>query len=274
MNNSQDNFELPPVGIDLTVVHGSIKRAMKDAQGVSRDFWMVPIENIRVIHGFNCRIRSKRYLEHLESITQSILTEGFWSHSPLEGYVANENGEHVIYVVGGHTRLEAAHQAIARGAQDLTHLPLVPRTKGTSAEDMVVSLVKGNEGLPLTPLEKAIVCKRLANFGWANEQIAKRLSMTEVYVDGLLLLVGAPIEIRQMVENEEISATTAIHALRSHGSGAVKLLQEGKGQAEAQGKKRITAKHLPGAKLQRSIKKMRCKCTRQSNSFRPTPRTP
>ena len=71
--------------------------------------------------------------------------------------------------------------------------PLVPNVspKGTSMEDLTVALVVGNNGEPLSLYEAAVVCKRLATFGWSSQEIARRLGYASAqYVDGLLALAG------------------------------------------------------------------------------------
>lgn len=237
----------------MTLVAGSVKGAMKTADAKSRDLWFVPIDMIRRIPEFNVRVRDEKYLTHLRTITDSIKNEGFYPSHPLEGYVANEDGENVIYLTGGYTRHEATGIANAEGAE-IHLLPIVVAPPGTSREDLVVALVKGNEGKPLTPYEVAIVCKRLTNYGWEGSMIASRLGIAESYVDGLLLLVGAPLEIRSMVQSGELAATLAIQELRAKGSKAVEHLTNGLNRAKAAGASRVTAKHLPGAAFKKAFK--------------------
>lgn len=238
---------------NMTLVAGSVKGAMKTADAKSRDLWFVPIEMIRRIPEFNVRVRDEKYLAHLRTIADSIKKEGFYPSHPLEGYVANEDGENVIYLTGGYTRHEATGIANAEGAE-IQLLPIVVAPPGTSREDLVVALVKGNEGKPLTPYEVAIVCKRLTNYSWDTSMIAERLGIAENYVDGLLLLIGAPLEIRSMVQSGELSATLAIQELRAKGSKAVEHLSNGLDRAKAAGASHVTAKHLPGATFKKVFK--------------------
>lgn len=249
-----DNQTIPSTIFHSTLVPGNVKGAMKSAEAKSRDLWQVPIANIRILPEFNVRIRDAAYLAHLRSIVNSIKQEGFYQHKPLEGYVANEAGQNVIYLTGGHTRFEATGIANQEGCEIHT-LPIIVSPPGTSAEDLVVALVKGNEGKPLTPFETGIVCKRLVNFGWETKKIAQRLNMTETYVDGLLLLVGAPAEIRDLVQSGQVSATTAIQTLRTQGSEAIRHLQDGVKRASEAGASRVTAKHLPGQAFKKAVTK-------------------
>ncbi len=251
---SESFIEVPPSEFNTTLVAGSVKSAMKAADAKSRDLWQVPLDQIRTLPEFNVRIRDDAYLAHLRNIVNSIKDEGFYQHKPLDGFVANEDGVNVIYLTGGHTRFEATSIANTEGAQIET-LPIIISPQGTSREDLVVALVKSNEGKPLSPYETAIVCKRLINYGWPVVQIAKRLDMTEFYVEGLLMLIGAPQEIREMVLAGQVAATTAIQALRQYGSGAVAHLQNGLAHAKASGSHRVTGKHLPGQAFKKKIAK-------------------
>lgn len=255
MDSKQQELPLPSSEFNMTLVAGSVKGAMRAADAKSRDLWQVPVDKIKTMPEFNVRVRDAKYLAHLRTIANSILAEGFYQHEPLVGFVANEAGENVIYITGGHTRLESTGIANSEGAE-IQVLPVVINPPGTSREDLVVALIKGNDkGKPLTPYESGVVCKRLVNYGWTVEKIAKRLDYSEVYVDGLLLLVGAPQEIREMVQSGEVSATTAIQTLRAMGSTAVDHLQSGLTRAKATGAKRVTSKHLPGFTFKKEVKK-------------------
>ena len=235
------------------IVQGSVKKAMGDVGAKSRDLWQVPLADIRKLDGFNVRVRDEAYLAHLRSIANSIRTNGFWPSHPLEGYVANEGGSNVIYLTGGYTRFEATLIANSEGAE-IPCLPMVIAPQGTSIEDLTIALIKGNEGKPLTPYECGVVCKRLINFGWDTQQIAARLDLSTVYIDGLLMLVAAPNEIRMMVQSGQVSATMAIQALRDYGSETIRHLETGLAKAKASGGHRVTSKHMPFAAFNKAVK--------------------
>lgn len=101
----------------LELFPGAVKQAMASSHAKSRDLWQVPVANIRIIDGFNVRIRDAKYDEKIDELAKSILAEGFYQDKPLAGYVAKENGENVIFVTDGHRRYEATLKAITAGAQ-------------------------------------------------------------------------------------------------------------------------------------------------------------
>jgi len=99
---------------------GSIKSAMRTVGAGSRDLWQVKPENLRVIEGFNVRVRTPTYIERVRSLADSMKSEGYYQDQPMAGYVAKENEEMVIYITGGHRRREAVLLAIAEGAEIVT----------------------------------------------------------------------------------------------------------------------------------------------------------
>lgn len=236
------------------LVSGSVKAAMKEHGAGSSDLWKVPVDAIKVLEGFNVRVKDASYHAHVREIADSIKANGFYVDEPLGGYCANEDGQQVIYAHAGHVRLEAARLAISEGAL-IERLPMIMAPAGTSLEDLVVALVQTNAGHPLTPYETAIVCKRLKGYGWDNAQISTRLSFTTQYVEGLLEIMGAPLVVRQMIQDGRVAFAVALDALRKHGSGAVAHLQTAETIAKAAGKTKVTAKFLPGARFDKAIKR-------------------
>lgn len=237
---------------DSNLTAGNVKAAMKEAGAVSADLWQVAPDRLRVLEGFNARVKNEAYTGRVRWIADSIKANGYYKDKPLSGFVAREDGVDVIYVTGGHRRHEAVNLAISEGVE-VPHVPVVVKPKGTGMEDLTVDLIVGNEGEPLTTYEQAVVCKRLAGFGWDSKEIARRVGYsTAQYVDGLLALAAAPLPIRKMVIESVISATTAIDAIKKHGDKAVDVLLAAVVKA---GGGRVTAKAMPGAEFKKACKK-------------------
>ena len=229
--------------MEIDLVAGNLKVAMKLAEASSSDLWKVPLSKIQIIDGFNVRSNGADHAEHLAGLVDSIMENGFYPSRPLAGYVAVNNGKQVIYLTDGHCRFEAAQEAIKRGAEIKT-LPVVVSPKGTNIEDLTVGLVTQNSGKPLSQYEIATVCKRLISFGWETKQIAKRLAYTVQKIEQLLSLVGAPAAVQDLVVDGKVSATQAIKTLQEHGEKAVEKLEEGVKKAEEKGKKRATKRDI------------------------------
>lgn len=224
---------------------GSVKKAM---QGMtSADLWKMPPDRLRVADGFNVRDKDSAYNERVRSIANSIIENGYMADKPIAGYVAEEDGEHIIYITDGHTRYDAIQLAISEG-HEIVEVPVVTKPRGTSMEDLTVALVTSNSGERLKPLELARVCQRLLGYGMDENTIAKRIGITREYLNQLLDLLAAPKALRDMVSKGTVSATLAIETVKKHGGkGAAKVLKEGVKEAKASGKERVTAKHVKKA---------------------------
>ena len=229
---------------DIVLVPGAIKATMKAAGAGSRDFWYVPRSHIRVIEGFNVRIKSPSYHAHIDFLASSMQSEGFKAEHPLSGYVARDGDSSVVFITDGHCRLAGLDKAVANGAE-IELIPVVIASQSRDLQDLTAGLVLSNTGKPLDPMEKAAVCKRLSLFGWTDESIAKRLNFSSNYVRDLLLLIGSPLVVRQMVAEEKISATAAIQMLGKHGDKAVDMITRGFEKAQASGKSKVTQRFMP-----------------------------
>lgn len=240
----EQNLEM---NFELNVVAGNTKKAMSAVGAGKRDLWMVPINDVQLIEGFNVRLDNEEQRAHIRALADSILVDGFLAHKALAGFVANVGGVDVVYLTDGHCRLQAAKLAISEGAE-IQRLPVIISPQGTSQEDLTVALVKGNTGKPLTPIETGIVCSRLVKYGWDTKRVSDRLGLGVSYIEDLLSLVAAPVAIRQMVINGQVSAANAVTALRKNGDKAAEKLQAALARAQSAGGKKVTAKHLGGSK--------------------------
>lgn len=220
---------------------GSAAKAMSNAtKGIQ---WKVPVSDLVVLPGLNVRADSESYRAHVSRIARSILAEGFYPDKPLAVFTSDDGR---IIVRDGHTRLRAVHEAITLGAQIET-IPCVTALPGATMEDFTIGLVKSNEGRPLLPIEIAVVCKRLAGWGWSPEKIGERLDYTGRYVEELLGLIAAPSALVDLVTAGTVSASTAMKAIKQKGSKkAAEVIVEAV-KAAKPGKK-VTDKTLAPAK--------------------------
>lgn len=230
------NFEVP-------LVSGNVKRAMADLGAKSRDLWQVDPRRLKTLPGFNVRVDNDRHREYIRQLADSMKVLGYHQHKPMAGHVVKEDGEDVVLVYDGHCRLEAVLLAIEEGAEILS-VPVVVSDRGTNLEDLTVALVTSNNGKELDPSEKAVVVKRLINYGWDEPRIAEKLGFSHQYIRDLLMLSSAPREIRQMVSDNKVSASLAVQSMKKHGDKAVEKLQQAGEVATAAGKQRVTAKHV------------------------------
>jgi ParB-like chromosome segregation protein Spo0J len=145
--------------------------------------------------------------------------------------------------------------ALAEGAKIL-NIPVVTLpTKGIGLQDIIAGLYTSNTGKSLTTFETALVCKRLAAFGWTETQIGKKLGFGPEYIEQLLEVVSAPMTIVTMIQNGECSVGLALDMLRKHRGGAVDVLKTGLENAQRAGKKSVTKSFIAGASLEKVVKK-------------------
>ena len=235
----------------IQLIPGNVKSATQGCK--SSDLWKLTRDRIVVQPGFNVRDKDVDYQARVRVIADSIKAFGYQQDRPITVFVAQVDGRDVGIVVDGHTRIDAVDLAISEGVAIET-IPAITKPRGTSMEDLAVGLVTSNAGERLKPMEIARVVKRLLGFGVDDTDIAKRLGFTIKYVRSLLDLLAAPSDIRKMVANGEVSAGTAIDVLRKHKGEALAVLQAGKEVAAANGKEKMTPKHIKAASAVKSDK--------------------
>ncbi|OGU23770.1 MAG: hypothetical protein A2580_17970 [Hydrogenophilales bacterium RIFOXYD1_FULL_62_11] len=247
---------LPTADIELNLEPGGIKKVKTDNRRSDAMSFVDPAK-LKVMPGFNVRVRDEQYLAHIRQLANSMLEPtGFLIEKPISCYVNKEpDGTDSICILDGHSRHEAAMLAISEGAA-FDAVPVVFVSKTLSMADMTVGLIRSNSGRQLTTYEKAIVVKRLANMGLEDGEIAKRLSYTPTYVESLMLLSAALPVLAQLVASDKVSATVAIEAIRKHGQvKAAEVLSKAVQSAAGEGKARVTAAALPGAAYNKAVKK-------------------
>jgi ParB family transcriptional regulator, chromosome partitioning protein len=221
------------------------EKPIKTAGGkASTDSFMVPVGKLNVIDDFNIRIDSPARRAHVAALVESIKQHGFRRSKPLE---VLSDTEGTLFITDGHARLEAVLEYNRTNKPKIDSLPVVAVPQGSSVEDITAAFVLSNTGQPLTPLEVGIVCARLKKYGQADDKIAKGLGITTKYMKDLLTLVDAPPAVKNMVINNTVAPTTAIAALRDHGSDAAKVLKDAAAATAGSGKGRVTPKAVRAA---------------------------
>ncbi len=192
----------------------SVRKMLESKEAKRADAVQVRYESLHVEPGFNLRQQDQDLEESIEALTLHIINSG--KFPPLEVRPRDEGG---MWIVDGHRR----HAAIGR------------------ALDRIARIITSAANKPLTPAEIAEGYKRLKAFGWTPAQIAKKVGRTAQHVQDLLALGNAPSPVRAMVKAGQVSATRAAKAVRKHGEKSSAVLGEQLQQAQAKGKKRITA---------------------------------
>jgi ParB family chromosome partitioning protein len=217
---------------DLELLAGSIKGAMKAGGASSKDLWIVPVAAIRIMPGFQPKIKNKSYIATVEKYAESMVEIDWLEGSTLKGYAAVVDGEAepVIYVTDGHTRLlslEIANKERARrGMAPISSVPIIVSNKGVSMDDLNVGLIRGNDSRALAPYEVGVVCKRLLGSGHSEADVQRMTGVKDPWFTRLMLLMAAPMKLRKLVAFEAITATFAIETIEDYGPKALAMIEE------------------------------------------------
>ena len=128
-----------------------------------------------------------------------------------------------ILVRDGHCRLRGAKLAISEGAT-LARLPLVEVSGDEIAQDLVI--VKSDDGLKLTPVERAAVYARLQGYNLTEVEIAKKVARTVPHVQQYLAVYSMPLKLKQMISDDKVSMTAALKLYNEKGTEAIEILEQ------------------------------------------------
>lgn len=212
---------------------------IKDIATGRSDVYRLAPDLIHVKEGWNTRdANDPSNAEHVEFLATSIAEIGV--STPLKVYW--ENGQ--AFVSDGHCRLAAVNLAISRGAEIKT-IPVITESRYANAADHVLTMIIGNSGKPLTPIETARVLKRLVDFGWTVPDIAKKIGRSAPYVTQLLQLNVAPQPVLDMITKSLVSASQASVVIAKEGpEKATETLGKAVAKAKAAGKKKATKRDI------------------------------
>lgn len=231
----------------------SFKQMIKDGEVRRADAMKVQLEDLHEEPGFNLRIEGEALEGSIDALAEFIATGG--QIPPLEVRPRAEGG---VWIVDGHRRRRAMIKLDNAGRLPRTpnknnpsiHEAWVPviAFEGSDA-DRVARIISSQENEKLSPLELAEGYKRLRAFGWAPEQIAKKVGKTRQHVEQVLTVGNANTDVQNLVAAGHVSATTAAQVVREHGDGAGKVLGAELEKAQASGRKKVTAGSMKGPSI-------------------------
>ncbi len=207
-----------------TVIAGTQKAALEASGGVAlKGLTNVPVDNIRVIEGFNPRIANDGHVAKVAELMGRIDREGFLPTKPLAGFAGKDGEKDVIYIYDGHTRLEATRKlnetraAQAEPTPGIDNLPVVliptPADMEAFMQKRTIGLVTENSGDKLDTLEQAIVVRRLIKSGMKVPEVALALAFSDKWVNQLMMLVNGPKTIRDLVRSGKMKGSEAIRLM-------------------------------------------------------------
>lgn len=196
-----------------------------------RDFYPFDPRLLKVDPDYNVRdLTTKDARVKLDELKEQIRHAGV--RTPLEVRMQGDD----LYIVAGHRRHWAVMELIAEGVE-IESIPVIHEPLGTNDAERAINLVLSNSGEPLTPLELARVVKRLADFGWDESQIAKRIGWkSKASVRQHLDMLALPEEVQQAVKRGEVSATMARRLEAENPGKAAQLIKEAADEQKRLGK--------------------------------------
>lgn len=194
---------------------------------VSRfDAFRIDPRQLQIEPGYNVRdLTTPDAIAGLHDLKREIIAQG-GVKTALTVRIKGEG----VYIVRGHRRHAATMLAIAEG-HNIVSIPANPEDTGSNEESRVIDLVTSNSGKPLTPLESAEVMRRLIGFGNTDDMVMQKTGWSRGTIDGYKVLLGATVEVREMVRAGEVAASTAVAAIKSNGDEAGPVLRTLRGTA-------------------------------------------
>lgn len=205
---------------------------------------------IQFEEGFNLRVPSEQL--DAENKRLYLAMKAGAVVPPVDVSVDKETG--VMTARDGHRRTAAAKRLRAEN-EDYTLE--CTQLRGNDTDTIFHMVGRGTGALPLTPLEAGRGYLRLINVGFKPSAIAARLGISQVTVTNGLSLAEAPQEVQNMIEQGQVSSTTAREAIQQGAEGVKALVEAGKAEAakpvgkKPRKKKAVTAAKLRGTKAEK-----------------------
>lgn len=225
----------------MTITAVSLKQlAEGKAEGVQKaTYFKISPDVVEFEDGFNLREEGPELNEHLERMYAAMKAGAYFP--PIDVSVIDGR----IIARDGHCRTRTAKRLRAEGIEIMLE---ARQFRGNEAE-CVFHMISSSQGKPLTPLESGRGYLRLIRYGHDVPAICARTGVSRTTVENGLILAEAPVAIQQMIVKGEVSAHVAIEVIRKHGSKAAEILRETFDKAKADGKSKVTKKHVAGARV-------------------------
>ncbi len=212
------------------------------------NIYLVPIEMLKEEQGFNFRESGPDLDQYIRDLADYIKENGV----PGGPLIIKWKGEEP-FVRDGHCRFFAAKLAISEGCE-LKVIECRMMDKTANDADEIALLVTANSGRPISPLEMSAIVKRLAALKLAPSEIAKKIGKSPSLVSHLLTFSAAPEEVKTLVKEGRVAASTVVRETRRGERGTTtpaERIKRGVAEATAQGKAKATARHMTPETLDR-----------------------
>ena len=196
----------------------TIARKKDSSLDVKRgDSFSIDPRQLYIVDGFNVREIDQA---HVDSFKEAYMDGEYvpYIEVVLVDVLNTETNktEQKAKVIDGHHRATALHQLIAEGKEVPFLITVIPFVGNDG--DEIFRMITSSQGRPLLAMERAAAYLRLVNRGLSQTDIAKRCFDTQSNVSALLKLNEAPIELQNMINNQQISHSRVILLMRSFGA--------------------------------------------------------
>ena len=244
------NTELTPIAAG-TKKFPSLKVAAEDKSipTVKKEtaFQLDPFE-IQIRPGFNRPISR----EHIDTIKDAI--RGGAIIPPVDVAVERTSEKSTIFMVDGEHRMWAVRELILEFRQglssgrDIAFISAI-EFKGDLGAQIAHMLGSANK-LAIEPLVQGEKYELLLALKWDVPRIAQHVGKSKTHVENCLLLARANPDVKESLRTGEVTGSTAVKVLRTHGSDAGKVI---KGALAATGKGKVTAKAFSGPAVPKKL---------------------
>lgn len=205
------------------------KQKDKNGTGTTvKKTYMVPFEELYLEEGDNIRPLNMEHAERMRDL---------WiagADLPALSVTVTEKG---VRINDGQHRYAGAGMARESG----TDIPRIECKDFVGTElERLAHQAGSNDGLAVTPIQRAKHYNRAKNHGHSIPEIAKAFHRSVADVESHLQLLSSGDVLIGMVEAGEVAATTAVALSREHGAKAGSVATEGLAKAKAAGKKKLT----------------------------------
>ncbi|WP_392440026.1 DNA-binding protein [Edwardsiella piscicida] len=213
----------------MTTLSQLYKQKDRNGTGTTvKKTFMVPYDELYLEDGDNMRPLNIAHAQKMRDLWKA------GADLPALSVQVTEKG---VKIIDGQHRYVGAGYAINDGVS-------IPRIEckdfiGTELERLAHQ-AGSNDGLAITPIQRARQYNRAKNLGHTVQEIATAFHRSVADVENHLQLLSSGDVLIGMVEQGELSATTAIALSREHGPKAGSIAAEGLAKARSMGKKRLT----------------------------------
>lgn len=178
-----------------------------------KDSFSVPFRSIEIREGWNTRDYSAQDVkDHIEWLKNQAFIDG-GLRDPWRGYWDKDSGKFIN--TDAHCRFLAVQKGIKEGlGTDDFLIPVILEDKNATEVDYLETMLLSNSGLPLKPLEKAIVYRRLVEAGRTDAEIAKVDGVTRQTATNIRMLAHATPKVIQLLKEGKVKPTTVFGEIR------------------------------------------------------------